>query len=120
MVAREVGGWVAASNVYTLMSTLSRFVGYSFDKLDWTAVATSLPETDAEAADQRYEYPLVGEPSLDVSLAVYHGADPVAVTVNGDLDDVLSARIETLLDVLADIWPASDPDRDRYGGRRDP
>lgn len=103
MEQREVSGWVWPSNVERLLSWASRYVGYAFDDSDWQAVETALPTTDDEREDGWFEYPLVGAPPLRVHLAQAVGAAPVSVRVAGDMDHLLAARIETLLDVLADV-----------------
>lgn len=120
MRQREVSGWVMETNVYTMLTTLSRWVGYTFDDFDWGAIVTALPETDAGAADRWYEYPLLGTWPVTVSLAINHGAAPVEVRVSGAFDEVLAARIDTMLNLLAEVTPASEPDRDAYGGWRPP
>ncbi|WP_406045702.1 hypothetical protein OG799_15210 [Micromonospora sp. NBC_00898] len=51
-------------------------------------------------ADAWYIYPLAGTPSLTVSLAQAAGGSVVSVRVDGDIDPILAARVETLLDLL--------------------
>lgn len=84
-----------------LMRHLSSITGYAFDSLDADAVETGLVGTDVDE-DAWFEYPLSGSPRLDVSLARNPGAFPVAVRVVGGRDELLRARIETLLAVLGD------------------
>jgi hypothetical protein len=79
--------------------------GYSFDDLDWQAIESAPPQTTADLSDGSYDYPLSGEPSLVVRLAVNPGASPVDVRVVGDLDATLQAKLETLLALLADVRP---------------
>lgn len=86
------------SNVPTLMRWLSMFVGYKYDDADVNAVSN--------APGGRIEYPLVGTPPLRVSLAPEPDAEPVIVKVSGDMSDVLAARIETLVGVLAETRSA--------------
>lgn len=78
-------------------------MGYSFDQTDWQAIETALPTTDADTADGWYEYPLTGTPPLTVSLARTVDALPVMVRVVGEMDQVLEARIDTLVSVLAEV-----------------
>jgi hypothetical protein len=100
---RQVAGWVWPSNVKPLLSMTSHYIGYRFDDWDWQAIAAALPATDDDREDGWYEYPLVGVPPLRVRLAQAVGAVPVMVTVAGQMDEVLAARISTLLDVLAEV-----------------
>jgi hypothetical protein len=104
--AEVVAGWVRSENVSALMTWLSFFVGYAYDDSDWQAVEAALPGTDADNASGWYDYPLVGTPPLTVWLAQNVGADPVSVRVEGDMDVVLAARVDTLVSVLADVRPA--------------
>ncbi len=85
------------------MTWASHYVSYKFDDSDWQAVEAALPATDDEREDGWYEYPLCGVPPLRVLLAQAVGAPPVMVRVSGDMDDVLAARISTLLGVFADV-----------------
>ena len=48
-----------------------------------------------------FDYPLVGNRPLNVSLARHPGASPVGVRITGNLDEVLAARADTLLSVLS-------------------
>ncbi len=97
----RVSGWVRSSNVRQLFRWLSLYVGYGFDESDWHAIAAALPDTDDEAENGWYDYPLAGMPPLRVSVARSVGADPVMVTVTGDMDTVLTARVDTLISVMA-------------------
>lgn len=96
-----VGGWVWEQNVERLLRHLAQYAGYGFDDSDWSAVETGLQPTDEEQG-LWFDYPLVGERHLAVHLARNTGAVPVSVRVTGDLDEVLTARVETLLAVLSD------------------
>lgn len=88
-------------NVSRMLMHLSVMVEYKYDELDADAVEAGLLNTDADR-DRWFEYSLVGSRQLDVSMARHPDAVPVAVRVSGDLDDVLAARIDTLLAVLSD------------------
>lgn len=105
MSVRQVSGWVYEVNVRTAMEYLSRWVEYDFDDTDWQAIEFGLPETSSDEPEQWYDYPIVGSPILTVLLALAPGAEPVFVVVRGDIDDVLQARIETLLSVLSNVCP---------------
>lgn len=54
--------------------------------------------SDAEA-DAWWEYPIDGQPPVTVRLALDPGTSIVVVHVVGDLNDVLAARVETLVDL---------------------
>lgn len=106
MRSHEVAGWVLPGNVRTLMTWLAHYVGYAYDDSDWQALEMALSATDAETAEGWYDYPLAGSPVLTVSLAQTPGDSPVSVRVTGRIDAVLAARVDTLLSVLADVYPA--------------
>lgn len=93
-------GWVNEGNVVRLMQQISTYIGYPYDDLDEAALTGALDETDDESPDGWFEYPLAGEPELTVHLAQSPGSANVSVRVEGDVDAVLDARIETLLDIL--------------------
>lgn len=101
-MSESVSGWVWEENVDRLMRHLAHAVSYDFDDLDRGAIETGLEDTDADQ-DRWFDYPLVGQPQLNVGLARHPDAAPVVVRVSGDLDDVLAARVETLLAVYSDV-----------------
>jgi hypothetical protein len=94
-----VQGWVNEDNVVRLMEQVSAYIGYAYDDLDEAALTGALDETNDESNDRWFEYPLAGNPALMVHLAQSLGGTVVSVRVEGNLDAVLAARIETLLDV---------------------
>jgi hypothetical protein len=96
----SVRGWVDEGNVVRLMEQISTYIGYSYDDLDEAALTGALDETDDESPDGWFEYPLAGRPELTVHLAQSPGSANVSVRVEGDVDVVLAARIETLLDIM--------------------
>ena len=102
MSKRQVAGWVWESNVDRLMSWLALFTGYDYKHLDATGVANGVADTDVDA-HRWYEYPLGGEPALLVRLSQQVGGSEVNVVVLGAMDPVLEARVQTLVDVLADV-----------------
>ena len=97
----RVEGWVWEEHVHRLMRHLAFTVGYGFDDLDWGSVKTGLERTDA-GRGLWFDYPLVGTRQLNVGLAREPEAYPVMVRVSGELDDVLAARVETLIAVFSD------------------
>jgi len=103
-VVTEVGGWVWEANVGVALRQLAFVARYELDPVDLQTINSGLATTDADA-DRWYTYPFVGEHSVDLHLAVNPGAAPVSIRVTGQMDEVLAARIETILSVLADIRP---------------
>ncbi|BCB89678.1 hypothetical protein Psuf_069910 [Phytohabitans suffuscus] len=95
-----MAGWVFEDNVVQFLGHVSRYIGYRFDDLDEAALAGALERTDDESTDGWFSYPLRGTPPLTASLARAVGGSVVSIRVEGDIDPVLAARIETLLDLL--------------------
>ncbi|MEU8283953.1 hypothetical protein AB0C01_06395 [Micromonospora sp. NPDC048905] len=96
----QVEGWVTEENVVRLLRQISVYVGYAYDDLDEAALVGALDDTDDDAADGWFEYPLAGTPMLVVRLALSPGSTVVSVRVEGAMDLVLATRIETALDLL--------------------
>lgn len=96
----EVSGWVNEEHVVRLFRQISTYIGYAYDDLDEAALTGALDGTDDEAADGWFDYPLTGTPPLLILLAQPPGRAVVSVRVEGTMDRVLAARIETLLDLL--------------------
>ncbi|WP_327001116.1 hypothetical protein OHA72_39135 [Dactylosporangium sp. NBC_01737] len=92
--------WVFEENVVQFLQHLSRYIGYRYDHLDEDALTGALEQTDDETPDAWFTYPLQGTPPLTVSLAQAVDGSVVSVRVDGDIDPVLAARIETLFDLL--------------------
>ena len=103
MTVSEVQGWIWPRNVRTALEHISALVGYSFDDWDWTAVETALPHTSWDPPERWYDYPIVGTQTLTVHLANDDFAHPVAIRVHGELDEVLTARIDTIIHLLSDV-----------------
>ncbi|MEV6965223.1 hypothetical protein AB0M47_08905 [Hamadaea sp. NPDC051192] len=99
-VERTVGGWVAEDNVVTALQQLSFYIGYRYDAADEDALVGALEDTDDDTDDLWFEYPLSGSPALTVRLAQAIGGSVVSAGVTGVMDDVLAARVETVLDLL--------------------
>jgi len=96
-----VDGWVFEENVVRFLEHLSRAIGYEYDAADEDALVGALDETDDESATAWFRYPLQGRPPLVVSLARAVGGSVVGVRVDGDIDAVLEARIDTMLSLLS-------------------
>jgi hypothetical protein len=96
----SVRGWVNEDNVVRLLAQISGLIGYSYDDLDEAALSGALDGTDDESFDKWFQYPLVGSPALMVHLAQSPGSTVVGVRIEGDIDAVLAARIETSVDLL--------------------
>jgi hypothetical protein len=101
-----VEGWVWPANLRTALRHISAWVDYTFDDWDWDAVEAALPQSSWDPPEHWYDYPIIGSRTLTVYLAHDDGFEPVGVRVEGDLDEVLAARIETILGLLADITAA--------------
>jgi hypothetical protein len=85
-----------------LLGLLSHYTGYAFDETDWTTVEASVQDTDDEAPDGWYSYPLVGtRATLEVALAQAVGGEEVSVSVTGAETLELQLRAETLLSAFA-------------------
>ena len=95
-----IGDWVFEGNVVQFLEHVSRYVGYPYDNLDEVALIGALEDTDDETQDRWFSYPLAGTPPLIVHLAQAVGGSVISIRVEGDLDPVLTARIETLFELL--------------------
>jgi hypothetical protein len=96
----RIGGWVADGHVVRFLQQVSAYIGYRYDDLDEAALVGALDGTDDETADGWFEYPLQGTPPLIVGLAQALDGAVVSVRVEGAMDTILAARIETVLDML--------------------
>ena len=95
-----VDGWVSGQNVVRFLQSLSGYIGYRYDAADEDALTGALDDTDDESATAWFRYPLEGTPPVMVSLAQASGGSVVSVRVEGELDSILQARIDTMLDLL--------------------
>ncbi len=93
-------GWISEENVVRFLEHLSRYVGYEYDAADEDALVGALGGTDDESDTAWFQYPLQGAPPVVVSLAQAVGSCVVSVRVDGAIDTVLQARIDTILDLL--------------------
>ncbi len=96
----DVEGWISEDHVVQSLQQISTYIGYRYDDLDEAALTGALDETNDESADGWFTYPLQGTPPLRVHLAQSPGSAIVSVRIEGAIDAVLTARIETLLDLL--------------------
>ncbi|WFE29602.1 hypothetical protein O7623_10620 [Solwaraspora sp. WMMD791] len=94
-------GWVRATNVRTLVESLADLVGYEADNWDWDAVESGLDGTDADDPQGWYEYPFIGTSTLNLELANDSGATITSVRIRHRADEVLTARVETVVSMLA-------------------
>jgi hypothetical protein len=92
--------WLFEANLVRFLEHLSRYIGYAYDHLDEAALTGALEDTDDESTDRWFSYPLAGTPPLTVHLARTDGGGVVSIHIEGDIDQILAARIETLLDLL--------------------
>jgi hypothetical protein len=95
-----VGGWIDEKNVVRFLSHLSGHIAYRYDTADEDALVGALDDTDDESETAWFRYPLMGTPAVVVRLARAVGGSVVSVRVEGDIDMILGARIETMLDLL--------------------
>ncbi|MFY1616951.1 hypothetical protein [Micromonospora sp. WMMD736] len=94
--------WVLAANVRPLIESLAALVDYEADAWDWDAIEAGLRGTDADDPHGWYDYPLIGTvATLRVELANDPGSIITTVQVHHAPDDLLTARIETVLSMLA-------------------
>ncbi|GIH21594.1 hypothetical protein [Rugosimonospora africana] len=96
----QVDGWVNEQHVVQLLRQISVYIGYAYDDLDEAALTGALDDTNDEAVDGWFDYPLVGTPTLVIRLAQSPGSAVVSVRVEGTMDLVLATRIETVMDLL--------------------
>ncbi|MET0491753.1 MAG: hypothetical protein ABW000_01350 [Actinoplanes sp.] len=95
-----VAGWIYEDNVVRFLHHLSAYIGYRYDAADEDALVGALDDTDDESLTGWYQYPLQGTPPVVVSLARAVGDGIVMVRVDGGIDAVLEARVDTLLDLM--------------------
>ncbi|GIE77915.1 hypothetical protein Aph02nite_38650 [Actinoplanes philippinensis] len=99
-MVRSIEGWVSEDNVARFLANVSRYIGYDYGELDEIALVGALEPTDDESPDGWFDYPLAGTPPLTVSLAQAVGGSVVSVRIRGEVDPIMTARFETLLDLL--------------------
>ena len=96
----QVSGWIEEDSVVSLLRHVAGYIDYAYDDLDEQALVGALDPAGSEDGDAWFDYPLHGSPVLTVWLARSPGTAIVMVRIEGLMDDVLAARVETLIDVL--------------------
>lgn len=91
---------MSEDNVVRFLEKISSYIEYHYDALDEAALVGALEQTDDESTDGWFSYPLAGTPPLTASLARATGGSIVSARIQGEIDPVLAARFETLLDLL--------------------
>jgi hypothetical protein len=94
-------GWILAANVRALIQSLAALVDYEADDWDWDAIEAGLSHSDADDPQAWYDYPLVGTRTLRLDLAHDPCSNITSVQVHHPADEVLAARIETVMSMLA-------------------
>jgi hypothetical protein len=101
-VTEPIAGWIWGRNLRAFFQLLSRYAGYASDETDWETIEAGVQDTDDEAPDSWYSYPLVGtNASLKVTLAQSVGGQEVSVSVTGAETPELRLRTDTLLSAFA-------------------
>ncbi|MEU8604731.1 hypothetical protein [Streptomyces parvulus] len=101
-MTEPIVGWIWGRNLRAFLELLSRYAGYTFDETDWVTIEAGIQDTDDEAPDGWYSYPLVGTlATLEVALAHAVGGEEVSIRVAGAETPDLQLRTDTLLSALA-------------------
>lgn len=94
-------GWVLTTNVRPLVESLAALIDYEPDDWDWDAIGAGLGGTDADDPHGWYDYPLVGTTTLRLEMANDPGSIVTTVRVHHESDQLLTARIEIIMSMLA-------------------
>lgn len=97
---REVAGWIFEDNLTRVVEYTAALVHYKWDDLDNGALEAGIPTTDADLPSTWFEYPIAGTPAITLRIARNHGSATLSTTISGDIDAVLAAKLETVLDLL--------------------
>ncbi|MFI5849072.1 hypothetical protein ACIA8B_24350 [Micromonospora chalcea] len=93
---------ILAANVRPLIESLAALVDYEADGWDWDAIEAGLRGTDADDPHGWYDYPLIGTAAtLRLELANDPGSVITTVQIHHAPDELLTARIETVMSMLA-------------------
>ncbi|MFD7132284.1 hypothetical protein [Streptomyces sp. NPDC059894] len=103
-MTEPIAGWIWGRNLRAFLELLSGYAGYAFDETDWETIEAGVQDTDDEAPDSWYSYPLVGTDAiLEVALAQAVGGQEVSVSVTGTRTHELRLRADTLLSAFASV-----------------
>lgn len=96
----RIAGWIDEDNLTKVVEYIAALVHYRWDDLDDAALDAGIPNTDADLPpDTWFEYPVIGTPELTLRIALNHGDGILSMIIEGEIDDVLAARFDTLLDL---------------------
>ena len=97
---RGVSGWIFEDNLARVVEYIATLVRYGWSDLDDGAFEAGIASTDADLPlGTWFEHPVVGIPDLVLRIARDHDGGTLSMIIGGELDTVLAARFETLLDL---------------------
>ncbi|MDX3098187.1 hypothetical protein PV703_18905 [Streptomyces sp. ME01-24h] len=100
----SITGWIWGRNLRAFLELMSHYAGYAFDETDWETIEAAVQNTDDEAPDGWYSYPLAGSSAvLQVALAQAVGGEEMSVNVTGADTCELRLRADTLLSAFASV-----------------
>ncbi|MGX1913134.1 hypothetical protein ACWIID_30425 [Streptomyces phaeochromogenes] len=103
-MTESIAGWIWGRNLRAFLELLSGYAGYAFDETDWESIEAGVQDTDDEAPDSWYSYPLVGpNATFEVALAQAVGGQEVSVSVAGIKTPELRLRADTLLSAFGSV-----------------
>jgi hypothetical protein len=92
---RTVSGWINERNLAKVAEYVAALVHYPWDDLDAGALEAGIPSTDAIW----FGYPIAGTPPLTFQISSHDGDGILTIRISGEIDEVLAARFDTLLDL---------------------
>lgn len=97
---REVSGWIFENNLTKVVEYVASLVDYSWDDFDSDALDAGISATNADLPPSTwFEYPVAGTPELMLRIARDHDSGILSMVISGQIDEVLAARFDTLLDL---------------------
>jgi hypothetical protein len=69
---KNKGGWIEKENLLPFLLTVSRMVGYDFNKVDWNAIQFGMSKSDHER-NIWFDYILSGVPDTKIRLSREEG-----------------------------------------------
>lgn len=75
--------WIPEENLKPLLETVSGFIRYELDEWDWTAISFGITHTNSDR-EEWYEYPLVGDQTIEVSIAADWGSGLIFIHMQSD------------------------------------